>query len=98
MDVLILGGTVFLSKALAGECLSRGHTVTCVSRGQTGTYPPGADAVRADRAEGPTAYRDLDRPWDAVIDVATNPLFVTEALDAIGLPSRYWTYVSELPG
>jgi 2'-hydroxyisoflavone reductase len=94
MDVLILGGTVFLSKALASESLGRGHNVTCVSRGQTGRHVPGAKAVRADRADGLAAYKDLDRPWDAVIDVATNPLFVTEALNAIGPSTRHWTYVS----
>jgi nucleoside-diphosphate-sugar epimerase len=94
MEVLILGGTVFLSKALASESLSRGHSVTCVSRGQTGTEPPRAKAVHANRADGLAAYKGLDRPWDAVIDVATNPLFVTEALKFIGPSSRHWTYVS----
>jgi 2'-hydroxyisoflavone reductase len=94
MDVLILGGTVFLSKAIAKESVSRGHAVTCVSRGRTGTHPPEASAVRADRADGPAAYKDLDRQWDAVIDIATDPIFVTEALNVIGPLARHWTYVS----
>ena len=89
MDVLILGGTVFLSKAIAKESVSRGHAVMCVSRGRTGTHPPEASAVRADRADGPAAYKDLDRQWDAVIDIATDSIFVTEALNIIGSLARH---------
>jgi 2'-hydroxyisoflavone reductase len=94
MDVLILGGTVFLSRAIASESVSRGHVVTCLSRGRSGTLPPGTSAVRADRADGAAAYRGLDRPWDAVIDIATDPKFVSEALGVIGPFARHWTYVS----
>jgi 2'-hydroxyisoflavone reductase len=94
MDVLILGGTVFLSRAVANESARRGHAVTCVSRGRTGTYPAEVSAVQADRALGPEAYQGVARRWDAVIDIATDPTFVSEALSVIGPWARHWTYVS----
>jgi 2'-hydroxyisoflavone reductase len=50
--------------------------------------------MQADRADGPAAYQGMDRQWDAVIDVATDPTFVSEALDAIGPFAHHWTYVS----
>ena len=39
----MLGGTVFLSKAVAAEAVARGHEVTCASRGTSGSVPDGAD-------------------------------------------------------
>ena len=94
MRVLILGGTVFLSKALAQEYLSRGHDVTCLSRNADAQVPAGAHAVVADRSQGVRAYEDLSGPWDCVVDVATDPTFVREALRALATRTRHWTYVS----
>ena len=36
MRILVLGGSVFLSKATAGSAVARGHEVTCVTRGRSG--------------------------------------------------------------
>ena len=36
MRLLVLGGTVFLSKAVAEEAVRRGHEVTCACRGESG--------------------------------------------------------------
>jgi len=41
MRILVLGGSVFLSKATAAEAVARGHDVTCVTRGVSGDVPEG---------------------------------------------------------
>src|SRR5579875_335421 len=94
MRVLILGGTVFLSRATAAEAVGRGHQVTCLARGQSGSVPPGAQLVRADRSGGPATYDELTGEWDEVVDVSWDPTHVREAVAALGPRSAHWTYVS----
>lgn len=94
MKVLVLGGTVFLSARVATDFLGRGHEVTCLSRSLATRAPQGAREVRADRAAGPQAYDGVRGDWDVVIDVATDPRFVRDALDALGHGARHWTYIS----
>ena len=52
MRILVLGGTVFLSEAVATEAVRRGHEVVCACRGQSGPVPDGADLVVLDRDAG----------------------------------------------
>ena len=70
MQLLILGGTVFLGSALAADAVARGWQVTTFSRGRSGEPSPGAQALHGDR----TVNGDLDqltsRHWDAVIDTS----------------------------
>jgi nucleoside-diphosphate-sugar epimerase len=94
MRVLILGGTVFLSAAVAKEYLERGHDVTCVSRSTNSRPPEGVREIVADRSRGESAYDQVRGDWDAVIDVATAPQSVGDALNVLANSSRHWTYVS----
>ncbi|MHA7293851.1 NAD-dependent epimerase/dehydratase family protein [Arthrobacter sp. HLT1-21] len=93
MRILILGGTVFLSRRIAESALGLGHQVTCLARGTWSGPPDGAVFVRADR-DGPTPYADVDRDWDAVIEVSWQPRQVREALEALTARTRHWVYVS----
>lgn len=97
MRILVLGGTAFLSAATAQRALHRGHEVTCLARGTTGRPPGGAAWVRADRDTGPEAYDGVaDQDWEAVIDVAMQPLQVRQALDALAARTKHWTFVSTM--
>ena len=92
MRLLVLGGTVFLSRAVAEEAVGRGHQVTCVSRGASGSVPEGVTALMVDRSQGDgTALRG---DWDAVVDVARIPSWVRTAVAAV--PDAHWTFVSTI--
>ncbi|MDT8913399.1 NAD-dependent epimerase/dehydratase family protein [Amycolatopsis sp. PS_44_ISF1] len=95
MRLLVLGGTVFLGRAVAAEALRRGHEVVCAARGESGAVPDGAKLVRVDRdAEAGLAPLEGEQ-FDAVVDVArlSHP-WVTRALEALGARARHWTFVS----
>ena len=94
-DVLILGGTGWLSGAIARRWIAAGVSVTCLARGSR-PVPMGAELVVADRAE-PDAYAELARrDWDEVVDVSSDPDQVAAAVDALAARARHWSYVSSV--
>ncbi len=92
MRLLVLGGTLFLSRAVAAEAARRGHEVVCANRGRSGSVPPGTTAVRWDRDEAAPADLLAGGPYDAVVDVARQPEHVRRALDVV--PDAHWVFVS----
>lgn len=91
MRVLVLGGSVFLSREVAAQAVARGHDVVCANRGRSGSVPEGAAHVVWDRAEAPPAAL-VEAGFDAVVDVARQPSHVATAL-AIA-PEAHWSFVS----
>ncbi|GAA1950622.1 SDR family oxidoreductase [Nocardioides panacihumi] len=91
MRILVLGGTVFLSREIAARAVERGHEVVCAARGESGSVPDGARLVRWDRDEEPPAELAALDP-DAVVDVARLPSRVRRAVAAF--PEAHWTFVS----
>jgi 2'-hydroxyisoflavone reductase len=83
MDLLFIGGTRFLGKAMVSEALGRGHGVTLFNRGQTDSgLPPGTGQVLGDR--GSDLSKLQGRSWDAVIDTCGYvPRIVALATDAL---------------
>src|SRR5688572_14934144 len=70
MNLLILGGTGFLSGVMARAARGEGHTVTIVTRGRSARpVPAGVTALVADRQER-DAFVALfaGRRYDGVID------------------------------
>ncbi|PWN01620.1 epimerase [Nocardioides silvaticus] len=90
MKWLTLGGTVFLSRAVAAEALRRGHEVTCACRGVSGEVPEGATLLPWDRADEPPA--ELAADYDVVVDVSRRPSHVRRAVAAV--PDAHWVFVS----
>src|SRR5919199_4407371 len=69
MRLLILGGTIFLGRAVAAEALRRGHDVTLFHRGRHGAdLFPEAEHVIGDRAGDLGALEG--RRWDAAVDTS----------------------------
>ncbi len=97
MKILVLGGTVFLSKAVTVEAVRRGHEVVCAARGASGGVPEGARLVPVDRNR-PGAFDQLaGEQFDAVIDVAKYSVnWVRDALEAFGHTTPHWTFVSSI--
>ncbi|MDQ1711109.1 MAG: hypothetical protein QOE45_559 [Frankiaceae bacterium] len=67
MDLLVIGGTVFVGRAVVDAALARGHRVTVFHRGQHGeSANPDVEHLHGDRT---TDLGVLDgRRWDAVVD------------------------------
>lgn len=94
MKLLVLGGTLFLSRAVAAEAVARGHDVTCAARGHSGAVPTGAEHAVLDRAE--PDWSALEGDWDAVVDVARSPGWVRDALDHLVDRVPHWVFVSTI--
>ena len=93
MRLLVLGGTVFLSKAVAAEAVRRGHEVTCACRGSSGSVPEGATLVEVDRTH-PLPEELTSASYDVVVDVARHPSWVRSAVEAFS--SAHWIFVSTI--
>ena len=69
-NVLIIGGSGFLSGAVARAALAQGRAVWTVTRGQRPAVP-GATSLIADRNDAPAfaqAIADAGVTWDLVVD------------------------------
>jgi nucleoside-diphosphate-sugar epimerase len=90
VKLLVLGGSVFLSRAVAADAVRRGHEVTCANRGTSGSLPEGTHFVRWDRSE--PAPAGLGDSFDAVVDVGRYPSWTRSAVATS--PSAHWVFVS----
>jgi 2'-hydroxyisoflavone reductase len=66
LNILILGGTVFLGRQLVETALAGGHRVTLFNRGRHAEVFPQVESLRGDRRHDLSALGG--RLWDAVID------------------------------
>lgn len=95
MRILVLGGTVFLSRTIAELARDAGHEVVCAARGRSGNPPDGVEFVPVDRDE-PDGMSILGGTrYDAVVDVEVQSLTrVERALAALAGTAGHWTYIS----
>jgi len=94
MRLLVLGGTVFLGRAVARHARDAGHEVTCAARGQSGPPAEGIRFVAVDRS-APAGLSPLaGEAFDAVIDVARRPSHVRAAVETLAGRVGHWSFVS----
>ena len=89
LNILILGGGVFLGAAALQSAVSRGHAVTVFNRGRArSVWPEGVEALTGDRTTDLGALQG--RRWDAVVDTcAYVPADVQASAEALRGCGRY---------
>lgn len=98
MRILIIGGSVFVGRAITEEALRRGHEVTTFNRGRSGVDLPGAEAIRGDREVAADLDRLVEgRTWDAVVDVIGRvPRVVDASVRRLSGRAGTYTYISSI--
>ncbi|SFS01954.1 Nucleoside-diphosphate-sugar epimerase [Microbacterium sp. cf046] len=94
-NVLILGGTGWLSGRVARAWTDAGASVTCLARGGR-SAPEGAELVIADRADADAYDAVATREWDEIVEISSIPEHVEPAVKALSGRTKHWTYVSSL--
>ena len=89
LNILILGGGVFLGAATLQSAVVRGHAVTVFNRGRArSVWPDGVEVLTGDRAADLGALQG--RRWDAVIDTCGYvPADVQASAEALRDCGRY---------
>lgn len=96
MDLLIIGGTRFLGRAIVDAALAPGHTITLFNRGQSNPdLYPDLEHITGDRDGGLAA---LDgRSWDAVIDTCGYvPRVVAASARYLAPAVNHYTFISTI--
>jgi 2'-hydroxyisoflavone reductase len=95
MNILVLGGTSFVGRAIVDDALAHEHTVTLFSRGKTGSdLFPELERRIGDRDTGDYASLS-DGRWDAVVDVSGYvPRHVGQAAEALGNRVGRYLFIS----
>lgn len=94
-NVLILGGTGWLSGRVARRWADAGAAVTCLARGSRAA-PDGVTLVRGDREDAGVYEALTGAEWDEVVDISSQARHVREAVHALADRAAHWTYVSSV--
>jgi len=96
MNLLVLGGTVFLGRHVVEAALAAGHRVSVFNRGRRAVAWPGAvEALVGDRDGDTSALRG--RAFDAVIDCSGyRPAQITSAAASLEPHLPHWVFVSSI--
>ena len=94
-QVLVLGGTGWLSGRIARRWQEAGAEVTCLARGGR-PAPDGTVLLRGDRDEPGVYDRLREQRWDEIVDVSSRARHVRDAVEALGDRTAHWTYVSSV--
>jgi nucleoside-diphosphate-sugar epimerase len=96
MRLLVIGGTVFVGRAVVADALARGHAVTIFHRGlHNPDLFPEAEHLLGDRTCDLSAL--LGREWDAVIDTCGfEPEHVGAAAELLADRAGHYGFVSSV--
>jgi 2'-hydroxyisoflavone reductase len=96
MNLLVLGGTVFLGREVVRTALADGHRVTVFNRGRrTIEWPGPVSALVGDRDGDTSALRG--QRFDAVIDCSGyRASQIASVAASLGEPLPHWVFVSSI--
>jgi 2'-hydroxyisoflavone reductase len=96
MKLLVLGGSIFLGRAIVDAALAAGHEVTLFNRGiHNPDLYPGVEKIRGDRRVDLSPLEG--RSWDAVIDTSGYvPRVVRQSASSLADRVDHYTFVSSL--
>lgn len=97
LNLLLIGGSGFVSGTLARTALAAGHTVWAVTRGQR-ALPPGVTPILADRRDQAAMRRALEavhQQWDLVVDcIGYTPADAQQDLDLFRARAQHLVFIS----
>ncbi|MCW2600440.1 MAG: hypothetical protein JWM02_2269 [Frankiales bacterium] len=98
MNLLVLGGTRFVGRAVVHDALARGWRVTAVNRGLTGRLPAQVEQLTVDRTDTAALAAALEgRSFDLAVDTWSGaPKVVQSAADLLVGRVRRFGYVSSI--
>jgi 2'-hydroxyisoflavone reductase len=97
MDVLVIGGSVFLGRAVVDEALAAGARVTVFNRGLSGPVPDGVEHVVGDRTSKEDLQQLAGRAFDVVVDTCGYvPAEVAMSADLLAGSCGHYTFVSTI--
>lgn len=95
MDVLVIGGSVFVGRAVVSEARARGDRVTVFNRGKSGLVPDGAEQVVGDRTSAADLAQLAGRRFDLVVDTCGYvPADVTRSAELLAGRCGHYAFVS----
>jgi 2'-hydroxyisoflavone reductase len=96
MKMLVLGGTLFLGRALVDAAIARSHEVTLFNRGRQSQGPvAGVESLIGDRDGQLDALRG--REWDVVVDTSGYlPRLVRASAELLAGSVRRYVFVSSI--
>lgn len=93
----MIGGSVFLGRAVVSEALARGARVTVFNRGRSGAAPDGAEQLVGDRTVAADLDQLRDRTWDVVVDTCGYvPAEVALSADRLAGAAGHYAFVSSI--
>ncbi|MCW2542171.1 MAG: NAD-dependent epimerase [Frankiales bacterium] len=97
MRILVMGGSVFVSRAMAEVAVARGHSVTTFNRGLTGEPVPGVHQLTGDRND-PDALRQVTEvgDFDLVFDTGYTPAELRASTAALEPHAAHYAFVSSI--
>jgi 2'-hydroxyisoflavone reductase len=97
MDVLVIGGSVFLGRAVVAEALALGADVTVFNRGVSGAAPVGAAQVVGDRTSPADLAQLEGRRFDLVVDTCGFvPVDVARSAEVLAPACGHYAFVSSI--
>jgi len=94
MKILVLGGTVFLSRNVAQYGVEHDHSVTTFSRGITGEPVAGARHLIGDRNDPESLRQVAGQDYDLVFDTAYFPFQARLAVDLLEPRAGHYAFTS----